>query len=71
MSPGGQETLFDFAHRDHVSSRIARSILDFLASRATFHGGDLLAYVERDVGQVAPGSPERILRLLRRRGLVN
>ena len=65
-------TLFDYAaNRDRVASRIGAAIVAFLAERTEFRGEDLLAHVEREVGKVAPGSPDRILRLLRKQGRVN
>jgi hypothetical protein len=64
-------TLFEHADLDRVSSRIARAILDFVSQRDAFRGDELLAHVEREVGHVAPGSPDRILRMLRKRGRVD
>jgi len=69
------KTLFDDDHdddpaeRQRVNDRIGGAILDFCRDHAgqQFHGKDLLAHVLAQVGEVAPDSPGRILRDLRRR----
>ena len=60
-----------------VSERIGFYVLTFvrgrLAGQAQFRGADLVAYVKGRIGEtrVAPGSPDRIMRLLKQRGLLN
>ena len=56
-----------------VSSRIGPAIIKFYRRNIgnDFHALDLHASVERQCGSVAPASSDRILRLLRTRGLVN
>ena len=54
-----------------VSDRIAGSILEFLEGNITFHADDLRNYVTEKVGVVAPGSADRVLRLLRQKGRVD
>lgn len=60
-----------------VSQRISRVILDFYDLRKSqrqpsFHAGDLRFYVARHIGhELAPASPDRILRDLRKRGLLD
>lgn len=54
-----------------VSSSIAPHVSAFISERVgqEFHGIDLHRFVESRVGgYVAPGSPDRILRLLRAKG---
>ena len=53
-----------------VSSRIAASIMDFIRTHAYFHADDLRKHVTATVGNVAPGSSDRILRDLRQRGVI-
>jgi hypothetical protein len=55
---------------DRVSSRIESAVLDFMAANdgTQFYGADLLRYVEKIVGPVAPDSPRRILSLLQSQG---
>lgn len=55
-----------------VSGRIAEAIVAFCRARVgeTFHADDLRRYVAAEV-QVAPGSADRILRLLRQSGRVS
>lgn len=57
--------------RTRVIGRIAPHVQGFVASKAgqQFHMAELLAYVNEHAAG-APGSPERILRDLRQRGLV-
>lgn len=54
-----------------VTNRIGDSVLTFCAKAHRFRMGDLTEWVRRTVGEVAPDSPGRILRDLKRRGLVN
>jgi len=61
---------------ERVSKRIAEAIVAFCRRRCSigsdrFHMADLLAHVRREVGEVAPDSPGRILRQLRQRGEIN
>jgi hypothetical protein len=58
------------ANLDRVSSRIESAVLDFMADHdgCQFYGADLLRYVEKIVGPVAPDSPRRILSLLQSQG---
>ena len=55
-----------------VTERIAGHVSAFLSSHSEFHGPELHRYVEAQVGgYVAPGSPDRIMRMMRQKGLVN
>jgi DNA-binding PadR family transcriptional regulator len=57
-----------------VRDSIAPHIIRFIRERAgrEFHGADLQQYVASQVnGFIAPGSPDRILRDLRKRGVVD
>ena len=61
---------------ERVSRRIGGSILafcdDLVASgRAAFHVQELESYVRDQVPEMAPGSPCRILRDLRQRGVID
>jgi len=64
---GQQENL------DRVSERIGPAVLAFCASVGLreFFADDLRRYVRRMAGEVAPGSPDRVLRDLRQRGLID
>jgi hypothetical protein len=55
-----------------VSSRIAKSIVEFCEARSgqTFHADELRAHVAQKCGPSAPGSADRILRSLRQSGHV-
>jgi len=55
---------------DRVCVRIGRSVKKFCAERVgeIFFADDLRRYVKAEVGEVAPGSPDRILRDLRQKG---
>jgi hypothetical protein len=59
---------------ERVSSRIAKSVLDFCRSTkwagCDWHMEQLTRFVRADTG-VAPDSPGRILRDLRQKGLIN
>ncbi len=65
-----QLLLDDPAQRDRVRERIAHAILFFATQRCgeDFFMEDLRRFIARDVGPVAPASPDRILRDLRQRG---
>ena len=58
---------------DRVSVRIGAALIHFCRSHVgrTFHADELRTYVCRNVGSIAPGSADRILRDLRQRGVVN
>lgn len=70
-------TLFDHAKSEQdrqierVEAKIAESIVDFCANRTVFYGDELRKYVFQHVGLTSPESPGRILRLLRKRGVLN
>ena len=62
-------------HLRRVSDRIAAHVLAFVDARGLggrFHLTDLVAWVVTEMGNeaVAPDSPSRILRMLRRRGVL-
>ena len=71
------------ADLERVTSRIAKAIMEFIevAQRRKFstitnddghfYADDLREHVTARVGTIAPGSADRILRLLRKRGIVN
>lgn len=70
-----QGVLFDddgqATNLERVRAKLADAILAFCRQRlergqAEFHAGELLAFVEARVMGLAPDSPSRILRLLRR-----
>lgn len=72
-----QEELFNpdgqAAHLARVSAKIAGAVLDFCRGRLAegrpdFHAEELLAHVGAQVAGLAPDSPSRVLRLLRREG---
>lgn len=56
-----------------VTSRLESAILDFCAlhQQQTFHADDLRQYVAEQVGVCAPGSSDRVLRKLRKDGIIN
>lgn len=57
---------------DRVRSQIARHIVKFLEQHREFHGDELRRHVEANVdGYIAPASPDRILRDLRQKNVVN
>jgi hypothetical protein len=58
-------------HLEDVSKRIAASIIRFCNDNTTFHADDLRHAVAEEVGYVAPGSPDRVLRSLRQKGVIN
>jgi hypothetical protein len=59
-------------HLERVTSRIGRAILDFFErTEPQFHAEDLRRYIKLNVGEVAPGSPDRIMRLLRKAGRID
>lgn len=61
------------AHLDSVSARIGTAIVAFCDARRgqSFYMEQLRRHVEEVVGHVAPGSPDRVLRDLRQRGIVS
>src|SRR4029434_524457 len=58
-------------HLVRVSSRIARAIVQFCQEHKEFHADELRAAVTQATGSTAPGSADRILRDLRKRGIVD
>lgn len=61
-------------HLERVSDRIAGSIIGFFATRAVgseFHVDALRIHVAGECGIVAPDSPGRIMRAMRKRGAIN
>lgn len=65
---------FDFEQAEHlerVSSRIARSIIDFCRGHKQFYAEELRQHVIATTGVAAPASADRILRDLRKRGIID
>ena len=58
-------------HLERVSARIGTAIVEFIQQHPHFHADDLRRYVHGCVGSVAPGSPDRILRHLRKNGVID
>lgn len=58
-------------HLGRVRQRIGKSILEFCHERMTFRADELRRFVEEKSGFTAPGTADRILRDLRKKGLVN
>ncbi len=60
-------------HLERVSSKIAQHIVTFCRRRvgSTFRMDELRRYVATRVRNTAPDSPSRILRSLRKKGLVS
>ena len=61
---------------ERVSERIASAIWSFFAEHVQagqleFHAEDMRQWVRRVVGMVAPGSPDRVMRDLRKKRLLN
>lgn len=57
-----------------VTAKLQQAIIHFcqdIGPRGEFYAEDLLNHVERYVGKVAPDSPGRVLRQLRRLGAVD
>lgn len=56
-----------------VTCAIGRAVLDFARSRVgqEFHANDLRAYVDMASGPTAPGSADRVMRDMRRRGVLD
>ena len=54
-----------------VSGRIAEAIIAFCREHIEFHAEELRASVRAACGEVAPGSCDRVLRDLRKRGRLN
>lgn len=65
--PGNDE------HLGRVSVRIANAIVAFCVEQLgrQFHADDLRQYVRAAVGEIAPGSADRVLRDLRQHGALN
>jgi len=61
------------ANLDRVSYRINLAVMAFCRSIGVkeFYADELRRYVRRMVGEVAPGSPDRILRNLRQTGQID
>jgi hypothetical protein len=59
------------AHLERVASKISEHILTFCAVNKQFRMDELVTYVQSQVSNVAPDSPSRILRYMRRDGLIN
>lgn len=53
---------------ERVNARVESAIKEFCRTHEVFHADDLRRYVVRETGIAAPGSADRILRLLRQRG---
>jgi hypothetical protein len=59
-------------HLDRVSERIGAAILEFFRrERRDFHADELRFFVADRAGPVAPGSPDRIMRDMRQRGVID
>lgn len=59
-------------HLERVSSAIARHVIAFVNSHGEWHVESLRQYVFDNVnGYVAPASPDRILRALRQKGVID
>jgi len=56
---------------ERVSVRIARSVTAFCQEHKTFHADDLRRHVIRETGVTAPGSPDRVLRDLRQKHVLD
>lgn len=57
---------------ERVLTRIAAAIIEFFGrTQDTFFAEEMREYVERTVGRIAPGSPDRVMRDLRQRGLID
>lgn len=59
------------AQLDRVCSRIAAAIVGFAVAGRQFRADELRQHVKAECGELAPGSADRVLRDLRKRGLVN
>ena len=58
---------------ERVSNRIAGALVQFCSKRVgqLIHADDLRVFVSRNVGSIAPGSADRVLRDLRQRGVIS
>ncbi|MCX8512645.1 MAG: hypothetical protein ORN83_12890 [Chthoniobacteraceae bacterium] len=56
---------------ERINLRIGKAIIEFCSMQKKFHADDLRKHVSKNVGKVAPGSADRILRDLRSRGVLN
>lgn len=75
MEEPSEECQIDFEQAEQLSrvrSKIGKVVLEFCQRRVgkSFHSQDLAEFVEERAGS-APASPDRVLRDLRRRGLVD
>ena len=54
-------------HLERVTSRIGAAIIAFFTERRDprFHAEELRRFIRTHVGEVAPGSPDRVMRALR------
>jgi hypothetical protein len=57
-------------HLERVSARIGAMVIRFCRNRRDFHMEELRQYVVEQ-GEVAPASPDRILRWLRQKGFLD
>jgi hypothetical protein len=57
-------------HLRRVAAKIGPVVLDFCSQYSSFHAAQLRAYVVKET-QVAPASPDRILRALRQKGFLD
>ncbi len=66
-APDGAQQVLNFeAHLERVSERISGAILRFCRTHpGTWHMDELRRAVAREVGEIAPASPDRVLRSLR------
>ena len=58
-------------HLSRVNERIAEAILAFCLARTEWFADELRAFVIEHCGKVAPGSPDRVLRDLRQRRMLD
>lgn len=56
---------------DRVSARIGRAILEFFGRNQEFFADELRKSVTQQVGAVAPGSADRVMRDLRQKGIID
>ncbi len=67
MDSSGGKTMEQVRSIERVRDRIGQAVLDFCSPGRIFHMKDLVAYIEFRCGYVAPDSPGRILRDLRKK----
>lgn len=58
-------------HLSRVSAKIAQAVIDYCKEHERFRADDLRRYVETRCKHCAPGSADRILRHMRRKGAIN